>query len=113
MAIQCYENLSEDVRKLFKLDTRCTSYVMGVVDEEQFLGHVYYGERLNDYHLAHELRIQEGPFVPSRNNRDRGSFLDSFPLAGKRTVKALRSFVKMCLQDFRPPCFIPFLNRQM
>ena len=80
MAIQCYENLSEDVRKLFKLDTRCTSYVMGVVDEEQFLGHVYYGERLNDYHLAHELRIQEGPFVPSRNNRDRGSFLDSFPM---------------------------------
>ena len=53
---------------------------MGVVDEEQFLGHVYYGERLNDYHLAHELRIQEGPFVPSRNNRDRGSFLDSFPM---------------------------------
>lgn len=80
MAIQCYENLSEDVRKLFKLDTRCTSYVTGVVDEEQFLGHVYYGERLNDYHLAHELRIQEGPFVPSRNNRDRGSFLDSFPM---------------------------------
>ena len=80
MAIQCYENLSEDVRQLFKLDTRCTSYVMGVVDVEEFLGHVYYGERLNDYHLAHELRIQEGPFVPSRNNRDRGSFLDSFPM---------------------------------
>lgn len=80
MAIQCYENLSEDVRKIFKLDTRCTSYVMGVVDEEQFLGHVYYGERLNDYHLAHVLRIQESPFVPSRNNRDRGSFLDSFPM---------------------------------
>ena len=37
-------------------------------------------EDLNDYHLAHELRIQEGPFVPSRNNRDRGSFLDSFPM---------------------------------
>lgn len=80
MAIQYYQNLSDDVKALFKLDTPNTSYVIGVVDEERFLGHVYYGRRLNDYHLAHVLRIQESPFVPSRNNRDRGSFLDSFPM---------------------------------
>ena len=74
------QDLSKDVKKLFKLDTKNTSYVIAVVDDEQFLGHVYYGQKLNDYHLDHLLRIKEGPFVPSRNNRDRGSFLDSFPM---------------------------------
>ena len=43
MAIQCYENISKDVKKLFKLDTADTSYVIGAVDEEMFLGHIYYG----------------------------------------------------------------------
>ena len=80
MGVQQYEDLSKDVKKLFKLDTKNTSYVIAVVDDEQFLGHVYYGQKLNDYHLDHLLRIEEGPFVPSRNNRDRGSFLDSFPM---------------------------------
>lgn len=80
MAIQYYQNLSDDVKAVFKLDTPNTSYVIGVVDEENFLGHIYYGQRLNDYHLSHVLRIQENPFIPSRNNRDRVSFLDSFPM---------------------------------
>ena len=80
MGIQCYENLSQDVKKLFKLDSKNTSYVIGIVDEEQFVGHVYYGQKLNDYHLSHVMRIAEAPFVPSKNNRDRGSFLDSFAM---------------------------------
>lgn len=80
MAIQYYSNLSEEVQGLFKLDTPNTSYVIGVVDKEQFLGHVYYGKSLNDYHLAHVLRVKEGPFVPTKNNRDRVAFLDSFPM---------------------------------
>lgn len=80
MGIQYYEDLSQDVKKLFKLDSKNTSYVIGIVDEEQFVGHVYYGQRLNDYHLAQEMRIAEAPFVPSRNNRDRGSFLDCFAM---------------------------------
>ena len=80
MAIQYYEGLSQDVKKLFKLDSKNTSYVIAVVDEEQFVGHVYYGKKLNDYHLAHVMRIAEAPFVPTKNNRDRGSFLDSFAM---------------------------------
>ena len=59
MAIQFYENLSPEVKAVFKLDTPNTSYVIGVVDTEQFLGHIYYGQRLNDYHLAHVLRVKE------------------------------------------------------
>ena len=55
MGVQQYEDLSKDVKKLFKLDTKNTSYVIAVVDDEQFLGHVYYGQTLNDYHLDHLL----------------------------------------------------------
>lgn len=66
--------------KIFKLDTRNTTYVIAVVDDEQFLGHVYYGKKLKEVHLDGLLRIHENPFVPSRNNRDRVSFLDSFPM---------------------------------
>ena len=57
--------------KIFKLDTRNTTYVIAVVDDEQFLGHVYYGKKLKEVHLDGLLRIHENPFVPSRNNRDR------------------------------------------
>lgn len=80
MAIRCYENVSEAVKKLIKIDTKKTSYVIGAVDEEMFLGHIYYGALLNDYHLAHALRILEPPFIPSLHNRERASFLDSFPM---------------------------------
>lgn len=66
--------------KIFKLDTRNTTYVIAVVDDEQFLGHVYYGKKLKEVHLDGLLRIHENPFVPSKNNRDRVSFLDSFPM---------------------------------
>lgn len=80
MAIRCYENVSEAVKKLIKIDTKKTSYVIGAVDEEMFPGHIYYGALLNDYHLAHILRTQEPPFIPSLHNRERASFLDSFPM---------------------------------
>ena len=66
--------------RIFKLDTAHTSYVIGITDEENFIGHVYYGARISDTDVAYLLRTQEAPFVPSRNNRDRSSFLDTFPM---------------------------------
>ena len=75
MSIVFYEK-----ERLFKLDTPNTSYIMGIVDEEKFLAHVYYGEKLSDHRAGYLLRTQEGPFVPSVNNRDRIAFLDSFPM---------------------------------
>lgn len=75
MAIQFY-----DEERLFKLDTKNTSYAIGIADEEKFLGHIYYGERLKDYHISYIMRTEENPFVPSKNNRDRVAFLDSFPM---------------------------------
>ena len=65
--------------KVFKLDGKDTSYIIAVVDDEQFLGHVYFGKKIVDENVNYLLRIDEPPFVPSKNNRDRVSFYDSFP----------------------------------
>lgn len=64
---------------LFQLDTENTSYVIGVVDEEKFLGHAYYGTKIAMQDSGYLLRTMEAPFVPSENNRDRTSFYDQFP----------------------------------
>lgn len=68
-----------ETERVFKLDTPKTSYLIGIVDEENFLGHIYYGKRLEDHNIGYLMRLEEPPFVPSKNNRERGSFYDSFP----------------------------------
>lgn len=65
--------------RVFKLDTPNTSYMIGIVDEENFVGHIYYGKRLKDAEASYLMRTQEPPFVPSVNNRERCSFYDCFP----------------------------------
>ncbi len=68
----------EDER-IFKLDTPNTTYMIGIVDEEGFIGHIYYGRKLKDAEASYLLRTGEPPFVPGRNNRERCSFYDCFP----------------------------------
>lgn len=70
----------DEKHRLFQLDTKNTSYVIGIVDKENFVGHVYYGKKLKTQDLTYLMRIYEAPFVPSENNRDRTSFLDAFPM---------------------------------
>lgn len=65
--------------RVFKLDTPNTSYMIGIVDEENFIGHIYYGRRLKEDETAYLMRTGEPPFVPSKNNRERCSFYDCFP----------------------------------
>jgi len=65
--------------KSFKIDAKDTSYIISIVDEEQFIGHVYYGEKVPDEDMNYLMRLDENPFVPTKNNRDRGTFMDSFP----------------------------------
>lgn len=74
MAIQFLEEYN-----IFQLDTANTSYLIGIADEEKFLGHIYYGSRIRPGDASYLLRTQEPPYVPSRNNRDRTSFYDQFP----------------------------------
>lgn len=66
--------------RVFKLDTVHTSYCIGIVDEENFVGHIYYGRKLAEDDLVYLMRTGEPPFVPSQNNRERTSFLDTFPM---------------------------------
>lgn len=73
MAITYFEK-----ERIFKLDTPNSSYVIGIVDKENFVGHVYYGKKLRDANIAYLLRTGEGPFVPSENNRERVSFTIHF-----------------------------------
>lgn len=69
---------NEDSR-IFDLDTENTSYRIGIVDEEGFVGHIYYGEKIRSQRCDQLMRTGEGPFVPSQNNRERCSFMDTFP----------------------------------
>ncbi len=75
MGIVFYEK-----ERVFKLDTKASTYVIGIVDEEGFIGHAYYGPRIDDANVGYLMRTGEGPFVPSKNGRDRTSFLDTFPM---------------------------------
>lgn len=52
-------------KQLFKLDTPQTTYVISIVGNEKYLGHVYYGKKLE--HTAGidaALRLEEIPFTP-------------------------------------------------
>ncbi len=67
--------------KLFQLDTPNTTYVIGIVGAEGFLGHAYYGQKIENIQGVEALmRIYENPFTPDTNARDRLSFLDCFPM---------------------------------
>ncbi len=66
-------------QRVFQLDTPNTTYMIGIVDEENFIGHIYYGRKLKNADASYLMRTDEPPFVPSRNNRERCSFYDCFP----------------------------------
>lgn len=74
MGIQFFEK-----EQTFKLDANNTTYMIGLVDEEKFLGHVYFGKKISDRSASYLMRTEEPPFTPATNNRDRLSFYDSFP----------------------------------
>lgn len=110
MGIQYYEN-----EKVWKLDTKASSYIIAAVDEEQFIGHVYYGKKLDDYNLNYLMRIDELPFVPSKNNRDRVSFYDSFPM--EYSTHGLGDFRESCLQvrtqEGHTACGIQYISHEI
>ncbi len=65
--------------QIFKLDANHTTYMMALVDQEKFLGHVYFGRKISDGDASYLMRTEENPFTPEINNRDRLSFYDAFP----------------------------------
>ena len=81
--------------RVFKLDTENTSYVLGIVDEDNYVGHIYYGKKLQSHDVAYLMRTEEPPFVPSKNNRERCSFHDAFPF----------EYPTGGIGDYRESCF--------
>lgn len=65
--------------RVFRLDTPRTTYLCGLVGGENFLGHIYYGPRIPDDNMRYLLRLEEKPFTPEENLRERASFYDCFP----------------------------------
>ena len=64
--------------KAFKLRANNTDYMMKVC-EEGYLAHVYYGNKVPDEDLTYLLRLDESPFTPATNDRDRASIMDTLP----------------------------------
>ena len=69
----------EKQKKIFKLDTEKSSYLIGL-SPEGYVGHIYYGDRLNQSTDNYLLRMEEHPFTPSVNKREKSAFLDFYPM---------------------------------
>ncbi|MGN0464990.1 MAG: alpha-galactosidase [Lachnospiraceae bacterium] len=67
----------DEEKKIFKLDTKNTSYIIGLT-VEGYVGHIYYGKRISRMPRRELLRIHERPFTPSVLEREKGMFLDNF-----------------------------------
>lgn len=67
-------------KRIFKLDTPNTSYIMGIEDSFGYLLHYYYGRKLAYEDVSYLARTWEAPFTPEKNLRDKLSFLDCAPM---------------------------------
>ena len=83
-------------KRIFKLDTPNTSYVMGVEDSFGYLLHYYYGRTLRSDDVSYLSRTWEAPFTPDRNNRDKLSFLDCAPM--EYPTGGIGDFREHCLE---------------
>lgn len=66
-------------KKIFRLDTEKSTYLMGMTPAG-YLGHIYYGDRIWGEGNTYLLRMEEAPFTPSVNKREKSAFLDFFPM---------------------------------
>ena len=71
-------NYNEE-KNIFCLDTKESIYLIGC-SPEGYLGHIYYGDRLNQEADNYLLRMEEAPFTPAVNKREKSAFLDFYPM---------------------------------
>ena len=79
--------------RVFHLNTPNSSYLIGLVDELGFLGHVYYGRKVRDNSLHQLLRLSDVPF---KDNSGQTAFLDELPT--EYPGHGLGDFRESCLQ---------------
>lgn len=65
----------DEKENVFVLNTENTTYAIAVTDNV-YLCHAYYGRRVEGRNFRYLLKEEEAPYVPSRNVREKNSFLD-------------------------------------
>lgn len=73
MSIRVYEK-----DEIFQINTQTTTYLMGIADNK-YLGHIYYGSKMEDYRGSYLLRIGEKDNWPSKIPGEKVAFSESFP----------------------------------
>ena len=71
----------KEEQKLFRLTAGQSEYVIGLADD-RYVGHVYFGRRIEDDGCGYLMRTGEMPYVPSINKRETGAFMDFRGKAG-------------------------------
>mgnify|MGYP003300381437 CR=1 FL=1 len=101
--------------RVFKLDSRNSTYMIGVLDKEGFLGHIYYGKRIDDYELSYLLRTEDYPYLPSINQRERVSILDRLPI--EYSTQGIGDYRESCLniqsEDGTSACELFYLEHNI
>ena len=80
MNIRHLKNPFEDVTDLFVLSTQNTDYCIGIIYDEGYVGHVYYGKKLTGHNFSGLVRINEYPFGKAGKEREKCSFHDMVSL---------------------------------
>ncbi len=62
----------------FILSAKDTTYMVAIA-EGDYIAHVYFGKKVPDSELNYLLRLDENPFTPSVNNRDKACYMDTLP----------------------------------
>lgn len=103
-----------EAKKLFKLDTADTTYVIGL-SPEGYIGHVYYGDQLTQEADNYLLRMEEAPFTPSVNKREKSSFLDFFPM--ELPTGGIGDYRESCLnirnEEGRMGCEVTYVSHEI
>lgn len=81
--------------RVFHLDTPHSSYLIALVDELGFLGHMYYGRRIPDGSMPQLLRIDPANYIPFKDRGDQTGFLDELPT--EYPCHGLGDFRESCL----------------
>lgn len=65
--------------RIFKLDTPNTSYEFGIIGEENFPAHIYYGRRIKSHKLSYLMGLGEPAEVQDENAVERVIFMGAYP----------------------------------
>ncbi len=73
MSIRYYEE-----EQVFHIKSENTSYLIGIADEK-YVGHMYYGRKLDEQDIPYLLNLQRGNYLPKDLKREKVAFEDTFP----------------------------------